>query len=219
MRAVDLSHYADLRLRRDGSSAAGSEKGYAPETKFMASHVMGAVHKLIVGGSPLAVDFPERESGDLGGTIRLFGSAEALAGALASPGIAGIVVAGLASASGPSPVPSGVPGVIHSRARIEKFSPGGIDRLDRRTHARRKAGKCRMEVEDMATRRREFLARDKSRKRDEDALPAFHLDSASTRQRFPVFFRSRWGNVEGRGFTSYGLSDGNAAVPSFSAPP
>lgn len=181
------------------------------DSDFLISQVMTAIHHAIVAGARVAVGFPEMKEGALGTTLRVLGSQDDVAKVLATPMIHGMSLAGMLKVSPPKSIPSTTEGTVHARVRIEKFSEGGLDRLDRRTNKRRKIGKCTMEVEDIRNRRKAFLEKGK----EVGNLPTVTVTSQSTGERFPLFMTNRNSPIEGNGFNAYGLSTGKAAIPKF----
>ncbi len=95
--------------------------------------------------------------------------------------------------------------------RPDKLLPGTWDRMDRRTRARRKAGRTEMDEDDIANRRRVLAERGSGMR----TLPSVLLSSASTSSRYPLYVGMRSKPPSGARFTSYGLSDGAGAVPRF----
>lgn len=181
------------------------------DSDFLVSQVMTAIHHGIVAGARVAVGFPEMKEGVMGTTLRVLGSRDDVAKVLASSVIHGMSLAGMIKVSEPAPVPTTSKGTIHARVRIEKFSEGGLDRLDRRTNKRRKAGKCTMEVEDIRNRRKAFLAKGK----EVGKFATVSVTSKSTGERFPLFLTNKSSPIEENGFNAYGLSTGKASIPTF----
>lgn len=193
----------------------GHEHGAATDVTLVMNQAMQGVHAAIVAGCKLAVAFPGGQSGDsltLGRTLRLIGSRHDVEAAVASDCLRGLALARLLKVGAIRPVPSDAEqGVAYTRARPDKFLPGTWDRMDRRSRARRKAGRCLMDEDDLLARREQLAERGRLMKR----LPSVMLSSATTNRRYPIYVGAAFRSPNPGCFTSYGLSDGTGSVPVF----
>ncbi len=205
--AVAFESFVDLRI--------GHSREFPDKSDIVIHRALQGVHHAIVSGARLAVAFPELRIGperSLGGLFRMFGAPVALETALRGDVLHGLGLSGLLRVGPVLSVPDRVEaGVAYVRARPDRFLPGTWDRMDRRTRARRKAGRSIMDEEDIAQRRLALAQRGRETVR----LPSFCLSSGSTGRRYPVYVQPVERDISSLRFTSYGLSDGAGAVPHF----
>lgn len=203
---VDFERYIDIGVASPGSALSPAQ-GLAA--------MIEAVHLTIVGGNPLAIAFPGLVAGEvasLGATIRVMGSAHSIDAFLKNNVVAGLGMARAIAVGKPLAIPSVSDGMAYVRSRIEKYFPGGIDRLDRRTRMRRKIGKSLMDEHDISNRRASLAARAKSIAK----LPSVSIRSLSTGNEVPLFILPISRPVDQQGFSNYGLAHAESgSVPFF----
>lgn len=187
-----LTHYLDIHLR--------------PDPEFAANQLLAALyaklHRALVQlqSNDLAVGFPgysDKPMG-LGTTLRVFGTAQSLAGLMATPWLSGM--ADHVQANAPALVP---PTACHRHlSRVQaKSNPQRLRRRHMKRHGLSEA-QAKERIPDSAA---ESLR-----------LPFIALRSTSTGQAFPLFLR--FGPVESQPvsgtFNAYGLS-ATATIPWF----